>query len=84
MNLKRACSVHEAVLRFFGLDVARFFFGFGVALMSISMACSKFNGKSETGFAFGMRPPMATRVVRSSLGISSEHASAVACSALRS
>ena len=49
--------------------------------MSISIACSKVNGWSETGFAFGMRPPMATGVEHLSLGISSEHASAAACSA---
>jgi len=45
------------------------------------MASSKLSGWSETGLAFGMRPPMATGVVHSSLDISSEHASAVAYSA---
>src|SRR5262245_716118 len=49
--------------------------------MSKSIACSKVSGWSETGFAFGMRPPWAKRVARSSAGTSSEHASAVACSA---
>lgn len=65
----------------FVLDVVRFFCGFGFAFMSTSIACSKLNGKSDTGFAFGMRPPWANGVAHSSLGISSEHASAVACSA---
>ena len=45
------------------------------------MACSKVNGWSDTGFAFGMRPPMATRVARSWADTSSEHASAAAYSA---
>src|SRR6266850_4541287 len=69
-------------LRFFGSDVARFFCGFGFAFMSISMACSKLSGWSETGLAFGIGcPPMAKRVVRSWADTSSEHASAAACSA---
>ena len=46
------------------------------------MACSKLSGWSETGFAFGMcLPPMASGAAYSSPRISSEHASAVACSA---
>jgi hypothetical protein len=68
-------------LRFLGLDIVRFFRGIGFAFMSISIACSKLNGKSDTGFAFGMRPPLANAIVHSSLRTSSEHASAAACSA---
>ena len=49
--------------------------------MSTSIACSKLNGKSETGFAFDIAPPMATGVEYSSLRTSSEHVSAAACSA---
>lgn len=85
------CQIHEPeedgrdgnyFLRFFCLDIARFFCSFGFACMSTSMACSKLNGKSETGFAFGITyPPMAKRVVHSWADTSSEHASAVACSA---
>ena len=49
--------------------------------MSTFMASSKLNGWSETGLAFGMIPPMVDGVEHSSLGTSSEHASAAACSA---
>ena len=49
--------------------------------MSTSIACSKLNGWSETGLALPMVPPMIDGVERSSLGTSSEHASAAACSA---
>ena len=50
--------------------------------MSTSIACSKVSGWSDTGFAFGITyPPMAKGVAHSSLDTSSEHASAVACSA---
>ena len=52
-----------------------FFRGFGFAFMSTSIACSKLNGKSDPGLAFGMRPPWASGVGRSSLCISSEHSS---------
>ena len=76
-------SIHDVgFLRFFGVDSTCFFCGFGFAFMSISMACSKLSGKSETGFAFGIEcPPMAKRVARSWADTSSEHASAGACSA---
>jgi len=49
--------------------------------MSASIACSKLNGCSEMGFAFGMRPPLGDGVEHSSLDISPELASAAACSA---
>ena len=49
--------------------------------MSALMASSKLNGWSETGLAFGIQPPLVGGVAHSSLGISSERASAVACSA---
>ena len=45
------------------------------------MACSKLNGKSETGLAFGIVPPMASSFGHSPLCTLSEHASAAACSA---
>jgi hypothetical protein len=40
---------------FFGF---RFFSICGFALMSALIASSKLNGWSETGLAFGMRPPI--------------------------
>ncbi len=50
--------------------------------MSTSIACSNVKGWSEIGFAFGIAvPPWASRVARSWADISSEHASAAACSA---
>ena len=50
--------------------------------MSTSIACSKLRGYNETGLGCGITgPPMAKTVVRSSLGTSSEYASAAACSA---
>jgi len=49
--------------------------------MSASIAWSKVSGCSETGFAFGMRPPLANGVARSSADTSCWHASAAACSA---
>jgi hypothetical protein len=51
----QSSSSQSVFLRFFGLDITRFFCGFGFAFMSTSMACSKLNGKSETGLAFGMK-----------------------------
>ena len=73
-------SIQDDSLRFFD-----FIGGFGVlgfTFMSTLMASSKLNGWSETGLAFGMiGPPMASGVEHSSLGTSSEHASAAACSA---
>lgn len=45
------------------------------------MASSKLNGQSETGFAFGIGPPMANGVEHFSPDTSSEPAVPVACSA---
>ncbi len=54
----------------------------GFARMSAVMASSKLNGWSETGFAFGIGPPMANVVAHSSLRTSSEPALPVANSAV--
>jgi hypothetical protein len=73
---------HSDFFRFFGLDPARFFCGFGLVFISTSMTCSKLNGWSETGFAFDIGcPPTASGVACSLADTSSEHASAAACSA---
>ncbi len=54
----------------------------GLALRSASMASSKLNGQRETGFAFGIQPPMVSGVEHSWPHTSSEPAVPVACSAV--
>ncbi len=50
--------------------------------MSAVIASSKLNGQSETGFAFGIRPPMANGVEHSGPHILAEHAVPAAWSAI--
>ena len=67
---------------FLAFGLILFFFGF--EFISTSMACSKLNGWSETGLAFGMINLLKARmIVCSPLCTASEHASTASCSALR-
>ena len=86
-------SQHGRIIRetndYLGLDFGFFLVfwsGFvvvcGLALRSASMASSKLNGQRETGFAFGIQPPMVSGVEHSWPHTSSEPAVPVACSAV--
>jgi hypothetical protein len=90
-NLALMEQENDYFLRCFCL-ATRFLFSFcrldssptfsGSTRMSALMASSKLNGWSETGFAFGIEgPPLANAFAHSLADISSEHASAAACSA---